>query len=94
MLCNRFVTEVRKPWIALAAIAGFVAGVVVQTVPFMTTSTARADGHSAKADPAAFHYTDEALMPPKADQNDNFVEVFAAKIPKTHGAPQRATVKV
>ena len=45
-----------------------------------------------KADPSAFHYTDEALTPPKADQNDNFVEVFAAKIPKTHGAPKRQVV--
>jgi hypothetical protein len=45
-----------------------------------------------KADPAAFHYMDEALTPPKADQNDNFVEVFAAQIPKTHGAPTRRAV--
>ena len=45
-----------------------------------------------KADPSAFHYTDEALTPPKADQNDHFVEVFAAKIPKTHGAPTRQVV--
>jgi hypothetical protein len=45
-----------------------------------------------KADPSALHYTDEALTPPKADQNDNFVEVFAAKIPKTHGAPKRQAV--
>jgi radical SAM superfamily enzyme YgiQ (UPF0313 family) len=45
-----------------------------------------------KADPSAFHYVDEALTPPKADQNDNFVDVFAAQIPKTHGAPTRRAV--
>jgi hypothetical protein len=42
-----------------------------------------------KYDPNGHTYMDEALTPPKADQNDNFVEVFAAKIPKTHGAPVR-----
>jgi hypothetical protein len=35
---------------------------------------------------------DEALTPPRADANDHFVEVFAEKIPKTHGAPKRQPV--
>jgi hypothetical protein len=42
-----------------------------------------------KADPAAFHYIDEALTPIVAGTQDHFVEVFADKIPKTHGAPVR-----
>jgi radical SAM superfamily enzyme YgiQ (UPF0313 family) len=42
-----------------------------------------------KADPAALSYIDEALTPPKGDAVDHFVAVFADKIPKTHGAPQR-----
>jgi hypothetical protein len=45
-----------------------------------------------KADPSAFHHMDEALTPPRADANDHFVEVFAEKIPKTHGAPKRQPV--
>jgi radical SAM superfamily enzyme YgiQ (UPF0313 family) len=45
-----------------------------------------------KADPAAKDYIDEALTAPKGDALDHFVEVFADKIPKTHGAPQRGTV--
>jgi radical SAM superfamily enzyme YgiQ (UPF0313 family) len=42
-----------------------------------------------KFDPNGHSYMDEALTPPKADQNDNFVDVYAAQIPKTHGAPVR-----
>jgi radical SAM superfamily enzyme YgiQ (UPF0313 family) len=40
-----------------------------------------------KADPGANRYTDEALTPIVAGVQDHFVEVFADKIPKTHGAP-------
>jgi pyruvate-formate lyase-activating enzyme len=43
-----------------------------------------------KADPTAFSYIDEALTPIVAGTQDHFVEVFADKIPKTHGAPVRA----
>ena len=39
------------------------------------------------ADPAVKSYTDEALTPIVAGAADHFVEVFADKIPKTHGAP-------
>jgi hypothetical protein len=43
------------------------------------------------ADPAASAYTDEALQPfTGAGETDHFVEVFADKIPHTHGAPVRA----
>jgi Radical SAM superfamily len=38
-------------------------------------------------DPAIKSYTDEALTPLRAGAADHFVEVFADKIPKTHGAP-------
>jgi hypothetical protein len=41
------------------------------------------------ADPATAHYTDEALQESQLDQIDHFVEVFADKIPNTHGAPKR-----
>ena len=34
-------------------------------------------------------YTDEALTPIVAGTQDHFVDVFADKIPKTHGAPVR-----
>jgi hypothetical protein len=43
-----------------------------------------------KADPAAASYFDEALRPhTKPGETDHFVEVFADKIPHTHGAPVR-----
>jgi len=43
------------------------------------------------ADPAAQNYTDEALRPHiAAGETDHFVEVFADKIPHTHGAPVMA----
>ncbi len=41
------------------------------------------------ADPAAQSYTDEALQPTAGQATDHFVEVFADKIPKTHGAPKQ-----
>ncbi len=41
-------------------------------------------------DPASKLYVDEALTPPNAEEAmPHFVQVFADKIPKTHGAPQR-----
>jgi hypothetical protein len=43
------------------------------------------------ADPAAAHYVDLALQPPSEEAAlPDFVQVFADKIPKTHGAPSRA----
>ena len=39
------------------------------------------------ADPTVKSYTDEALTPIVAGAADHFVEAFADKIPKTHGAP-------
>jgi len=43
-----------------------------------------------EADPASISYFDEALNPCTAPgQADHFVEVFADKIPHTHGAPVR-----
>jgi len=45
------------------------------------------------ADPAASSYVDEALRPHTGTgETDHFVEVFADKIPHTHGAPVRAPV--
>ncbi len=45
------------------------------------------------ADPASARYIDEALMPPVAGEAlPHFVQVFADKIPKTHGAPTREMV--
>jgi hypothetical protein len=41
------------------------------------------------ATPDAESYMDEALAPPVRETVDHFVEVFADKIPKTHGAPIR-----
>lgn len=49
----------------------------------------------ALADPASRNYIDEALAPRTGrNEPDHFVEVFADKIPHTHGAPARATVAV
>jgi radical SAM superfamily enzyme YgiQ (UPF0313 family) len=42
------------------------------------------------ADPATYTYIDEAMQPVAADSPDHFVEVFADKIPKTHGAPTQS----
>lgn len=41
-------------------------------------------------DPLARTYTDEAMSAIEAHKLDHFVEVFADKIPKTHGAPVHA----
>ena len=45
-----------------------------------------------KADPEGARYLDEALTPTKVDAVDHFVEIFAEKIPKTHGAPKPVAV--
>jgi len=42
-----------------------------------------------EADPDKMRYMDEALTPTLAGNTDHLVEVFADKIPKTHGAPKR-----
>ncbi len=42
-----------------------------------------------EADPAKMDYTDEALTPTVIGGTDHFVEVYADKIPKTHGAPKQ-----
>jgi hypothetical protein len=42
-----------------------------------------------EADPARMSYSDEALTPTPPGETDHFVEVFAGKIPNTHGAPLR-----
>ena len=39
------------------------------------------------ADPVTYTYFDEAMQPVTGDSPDHFVEVFADKISKTHGAP-------
>jgi len=45
------------------------------------------------ADPAASAHFDEALRPHVAvGETDDFVKVFADKIPHTHGAPVQAAV--
>ena len=44
------------------------------------------------ADPAAQYYSDEALRPHRGGETDHLVEIFADKIPHTHGAPVRAAV--
>ena len=45
------------------------------------------------ADPASAHYMDEALSRrPGSNEPDHFIEVFADKIPHTHGAPVRQAV--
>ncbi len=41
------------------------------------------------ADPASASYVDEALTPVSDEGHSHFVEAFADKIPKTHGAPTR-----
>ena len=46
-----------------------------------------------KKNPAAKNYSDEAMrLPAGSDETDKIVELFADKIPHTHGAPVRATV--
>jgi pyruvate-formate lyase-activating enzyme len=42
-----------------------------------------------EADPDKMSYMDEALTPTLAGTTDHLVEVFADKIPKTHGAPKQ-----
>ena len=44
-----------------------------------------------KKDPAAMSYFDEAMrLSVASDKTDKIVELFAHKIPHTHGAPVRA----
>jgi radical SAM superfamily enzyme YgiQ (UPF0313 family) len=45
-----------------------------------------------KNDPAAASYMDAALTPPVAGVEDHVVQIFADKIPKTHGAPVKQSV--
>ena len=46
-----------------------------------------------KKDPAAKSYSDEVVrLPGASDETDKIVELFADKIPHTHGAPVRAVV--
>jgi hypothetical protein len=46
-----------------------------------------------KKNPEAKNYSDEAMrLPAGSDQADKIVELFADKIPQTHGAPVRAAV--
>jgi hypothetical protein len=46
-----------------------------------------------KKNPDARNYSDEAMrLPAGSDQADKIVELFADKIPQTHGAPVRAAV--
>ena len=46
-----------------------------------------------KKNPDARNYSDEAMrLPAGSDQPDKIVELFADKIPQTHGAPVRAAV--
>jgi hypothetical protein len=42
--------------------------------------------------PLGRSYVDEALRATEANKLDHFVEVFADKIPKTHGAPVQAAL--
>ena len=44
-------------------------------------------------DPNAASYTDEALTPITAGAEDHFVQMYADKIPDTHGAPKREKTK-
>ena len=44
------------------------------------------------ADPATHTYFDEAMQPVTDAAPDHFIEVFADKIPKTHGAPTAAAL--
>jgi hypothetical protein len=43
-----------------------------------------------EADPTKLAYTDDALTPTAPGSEDHLVQIFADKIPKTHGAPVRA----
>jgi hypothetical protein len=45
-----------------------------------------------KADPASASYKDEAMTANTSERADHFVEMFADKIPLTHGAPKRPPV--
>jgi radical SAM superfamily enzyme YgiQ (UPF0313 family) len=45
------------------------------------------------ADPNAGSYTDEALTPVTSAAEDHFVQMYADKIPDTHGAPRREKAK-
>jgi hypothetical protein len=45
-----------------------------------------------KSDPAAASFKDEAMTANVSERADHFVEMFADKIPLTHGAPKRAPV--
>ena len=48
-----------------------------------------------KKNPAAKSYSDEAMrLPCESDETDKIVELFADKIPHTHGAPVRAAAGV
>ena len=46
-----------------------------------------------QADPRGRDYMDESLSVQPAATQDDFVQVYADKIPKTHGAPKQRAVE-
>jgi hypothetical protein len=58
MIAPDIITLPRRPWIIMAAIAGFAAGVFVTHLPIIALPTARADGHAK---------TDQSVKAPVAE---------------------------
>ena len=65
----------RRPWIILAALAGFAAGAMVQNLPFSVLAAARADGHG-KADPSVKAPIAEVLHCPLAFEGTHLLKEF------------------
>ena len=65
MSAPEFMTPRRRPWIVVAAVAGFAAGALVTHLPILALPTARADGHGT-ADPSVKAPVAEVLHCPLA----------------------------
>jgi hypothetical protein len=63
----------RRPWVILVALVSFVAGVMVQSLPFPLLPTARADGHG-KADPSVKAPVAEVLHCPLAFEGTHLLK--------------------
>ena len=66
-----------RPWVILAALAGFAAGAMVQHSPFPVLPAARADGHG-KSDPSVKAPIAEVLHCPLAFEGTHLLKEFPA----------------
>ena len=76
MPSTQLTTAGRRPCLILAALTGLAAGSLVHNLPFRLIPTARADGHSGKADPSVKAPIAEVMHCPLAFQGAHLLKEF------------------